>query len=129
MGGQIQLGIETTSVTLGHLHEGKVKALGVATRSRLAELPEIPTVIEAGVPDFVASSWSGLMVPAGTPKEVVSRLNAELNAGLASAEMKERFHKLAAQAHPGTPDDFMAFIVREIPKWQAMARLAAVKAE
>ena len=129
MGGQIQLGIETTSVTFGHVHEGKVKALGVATRSRLAELPEVATIIEAGVPDFIASSWSGLMAPAGTPKEIVMRLNAELNTGLESVEMKERFHKLAAEAHPGTPEDFMAFIVKEIPKWQALAKLAGVKAE
>src|SRR5258708_21912550 len=129
MGGQIQLGIETTSVTFGHVHEGKVKALGVATAARLADLPEVPTIIEAGVPDFIASSWTGLMAPAGTPKEIVMRLNAELNAGLASPEMKERFRMLAAEARPGTPGDFMAFIMTEIPKWQAMAKLAGAKAE
>jgi tripartite-type tricarboxylate transporter receptor subunit TctC len=129
MGGQIQLGIETTSVTFGHVHEGKVKALGVATPARLAELPGVPTVIESGVPDFIASSWTGLMAPAGTPKEIVTRLNAELNAALASSDMKERFKMLAAEAHPGTPADFTAFIVKEIPKWQAMAKLAGTKAE
>jgi tripartite-type tricarboxylate transporter receptor subunit TctC len=129
MGDQIQLGVETTSVTFGHVHEGKIKALGVATRSRLAELPEVPTVIEGGVPDFIASSWTGLMAPAGTPKEIVMRLNAELNASLHSPEIKQRLRMLAAEAHPGTPADFMAFIVQEIPKWQAMARLAGVKAE
>jgi tripartite-type tricarboxylate transporter receptor subunit TctC len=129
MGGQIQLGIETTSVTFGHVHEGKVKALGVATQARLVDLPDVPTMIEGGVPDFIASSWTGLMAPAGTPKEIILRLNAELNAGLVSPEMKERFRMLAAEAHPGTPADFMAFIVKEIPKWQAMAKLAGVKAE
>jgi tripartite-type tricarboxylate transporter receptor subunit TctC len=129
MGGQIQLGIETTSVTFAHLHEGKVKALGVATQARLTELPEVATIIEAGIPDFTASSWTGVMAPALTSKEIVTRLNAELNAGLNSAEMKERFHKLGAEAHPGTPEDFTAFIVKEIPKWQAMAKLAGVKSE
>jgi tripartite-type tricarboxylate transporter receptor subunit TctC len=129
MGGQIQLGIETTSVTFGHVHEGKVKALGVATQARLVDLPDVPTMIEGGVPDFIASSWTGLMAPAATPKEIILRLNAELNAGLVSSEMKERFRMLAAEAHPGTPADFMAFIVKEIPKWQAMAKLAGVKAE
>jgi tripartite-type tricarboxylate transporter receptor subunit TctC len=129
MGDQIQLGVETTSVTLGHVHGGKVKALGVATQSRLAELPDVPTVIEGGVPDFIASSWTGLVAPAGTPKEIVTRLNDEINAGLASPDMKERFRMLAAEAHPGTPADFMAFIVKEIPKWQAMAKLAGVKVE
>jgi len=129
MGDQIQLGVETTSVTFGHVHEGKVKALGVATQSRLAALPDVPTMIEGGVPDFIASSWTGLVAPAGTPKDIVMRLNGELNAGLASPEMKERFQMLAAEAHPGAPEDFMAFIVKEIPKWQALAKLAGVKAE
>jgi tripartite-type tricarboxylate transporter receptor subunit TctC len=129
LGGQIDLGFETTSVTFGHVHDGKVRALGVATRGRLRDLPEVPTMIEGGVPDFIASSWSGIVAPAGTPRDVISRLNAEINAGLKSAEMQDRFRKLAAEANPGTPDDFAAFIVREVPKWQAMAKLAGVKAE
>jgi tripartite-type tricarboxylate transporter receptor subunit TctC len=129
MGGQIDLGFETTSVTFGHVHEGKVKALGVATRARLAELPHVPTMIESGLPDFIASSWTGIMAPAGTPKDIIGRLNAEVNAALKSPEMQDRFKKLAAEANPGTPEDFAAFIVREVPKWQAMAKLAGVKGE
>jgi tripartite-type tricarboxylate transporter receptor subunit TctC len=129
MGDQVQIAIETTSVTFGHLHEGKVRALGVATAARLPELPDVPTMIESGLPGFTAGSWTGLMAPGGTPKEVIARLNGELNAALNSPEMKDRFKKLAAEANPGTPEDFRAFIVKEIPKWQAMAKLAGVKAE
>jgi tripartite-type tricarboxylate transporter receptor subunit TctC len=129
MGGQIDLGFETTSVTLGHVHEGKVRALGVATRSRLPELPDVPTMIESGLPDFVASSWTGIVAPAATPKDIIGKLNAEVNVGLKSPEMQDRFKKLAAETSPGTPEDFAAFIVREVPKWQAMAKLAGVKAE
>jgi tripartite-type tricarboxylate transporter receptor subunit TctC len=129
MGGQIDLGFETTSVTFGHVHEGKVKALGVATRARLPELPHVPTMIESGLPDFIASSWTGIMAPAGTPKDIIGRLNAEVNAALKSPETQDRFKKLAAEANPGTPEDFVAFIVREVPKWQAMAKLAGVKGE
>ena len=129
MGNQIQLGFETTSVTFGHVRDGKIKALGVATPKRLPELPEVATMIESGVPDFVAGSWTGLMAPAGTPKDIVQRLNTELNAALASPEVKDRFQKLAAESRPGSPEDFRAFIVKEIPKWQAMAKLAGVKAE
>ena len=129
MGGQIDLGFETTSVTFGHVHEGKVRALGVATRSRLPELPDVPTMIESGLPDFVASSWTGIVAPAATPKDIIGKLNAEVNAGLKSPEMRDRFKKLAAEASPGTPEDFAAFIVREVPKWQAMAKLAGVKGE
>jgi tripartite-type tricarboxylate transporter receptor subunit TctC len=129
LGGQIDLGFETTSVTFGHVHDGKVRALGVATQARLPDLPEVPTMIEGGVPDFIASSWSGIVAPAGTPRDVISRLNAEINAGLKSAEMQDRFRKLAAESKPGTPEDFAAFIVREVPKWRGMAKLAGVKAE
>ncbi len=126
MGGQIDLGFETTSVTFGHVHEGKVKALGVATQSRLPELPDVPTMIESGLPDFIASSWTGIMAPAATPKDIIGRLNADVNAALTSPEMQDRFSKLAAEARPGTPEDFAAFIVREVPKWQAMAKLAGI---
>jgi tripartite-type tricarboxylate transporter receptor subunit TctC len=129
MGGQIDLGFETTSVTFGHVHDGKVTALGVATQARLPALPEVPTMIEGGLPDFIASSWTGIMAPAETPKAIIGRLNAEVNAALTSPELQDRFKKLAAEAKPGTTEDFAAFILREVPKWQAMAKLAGVKAE
>jgi tripartite-type tricarboxylate transporter receptor subunit TctC len=129
LGGQIDLAIETTSVTFGHVHDGKLRALGVTTAQRLPDLPDVPTMIEGGVPDFITSSWTGIMAPAGTPKDIISRLNADTNAALKSAEMQNRLKKLAAEGMPGTPEDFAAFVVREVPKWQAMTKLAGVKAE
>ena len=129
LGGQIQLGIETTSVTLGHLHEGKVKALGVATRARLAELPEIPTVIEAGVPDFVASSWSGLMAPAGTPADVVNRLQQETAKALASPVLKERLQAQGAIPSGMSSADFAKFIAAESAKWTKVVKAANAKVD
>jgi tripartite-type tricarboxylate transporter receptor subunit TctC len=129
IGGQIDLGFETTSVTFNHVHEGKVRALGVATASRLPELPEVPTMIESGVPDFIASSWTGIVAPAGTPREVVNKLNAEINAGLRSPLLQTRFKQLAALANPGTPEDFAAFIAKEVPKWTTLTRLSGVQPE
>jgi tripartite-type tricarboxylate transporter receptor subunit TctC len=129
MGGQIDLGFETTSVTFAHVHEGKVRALGVATAARLPELPDVPTMIESGVPDFIASSWTGIVAPAGTPREIVNMLNAEVNAGLRSPLLQTRFKQLAAQANPGTPEDFAAFMAKEVPKWTAMTRLSGVQPE
>ncbi len=130
MGGQIELGFETTSVTFGHVHEGKVKALGVATAARLPELADVPTMIESGLARLRRQppgpgSWRR------PPRRAASsmKLNAEVNAALASSELQDRFKKLAAQASPGTPEDFAAFITREVPKWQAMAKLAGVKPE
>ena len=129
IGGQIDLGFETTSVTFNHVHEGKVRALGVATAARLPELPDVPTMIESGVPDFTASSWTGIVAPAGTPREIIMKLNAEINAGLRSPAMQARFKQLAAVSNPGTPEDFATFITNEVPKWTAMARLAGVQPE
>jgi tripartite-type tricarboxylate transporter receptor subunit TctC len=129
IGGQIDLGFETTSVTLSHLHEGTIRPLGVAARQRLPALPEVPTMIESGVKDFVASSWTGILVPAGTPPEIVARLNAAINAGLNSPDMQARFRQLNAETKPGTPRDFADFIAAESPKWTAMAQLSGAKAE
>jgi tripartite-type tricarboxylate transporter receptor subunit TctC len=129
IGGQVDLGFETTSVTFNHIHEGKVRALGVAAVARLPELADVPTMIESGVADFIASSWTGIMAPAGTPREIVNKLNAEINAGLRSPVMQTRFKQLAALANPGSPEDFSAFITKEVPKWTAMTKLSGVQPE
>src|SRR5712672_978021 len=129
MGGQVDLGFETTSVTLGHVREGKVRALGVLTAARLPEIPDVPTMIEGGVPDFIAGAWLGLVAPARTPQPIIARLNAELVAGLNSSQMQERFKLLGAIADPGTPEDFAAFMMKEIPKWVSMVKLSGIKPE
>jgi tripartite-type tricarboxylate transporter receptor subunit TctC len=129
LAGQIQAGFETTSVLFGHLQEKKIRALAVATRARLPELPEVPTMIESGFPDFIASSWTSVMAPAGTPKDIVGKLNASINAGLNSSQMQARLKQLAADARPGTPEELAAFVAGEIPKWQALAKLTGVTGE
>jgi tripartite-type tricarboxylate transporter receptor subunit TctC len=129
MAGQIDLGFEATSVTLSHLHDGSMRALGVATPKRLPELPDTPTMIESGLPDFIASSWAGILAPAGTPPEIIAKLNAETNAALKSEAMQARLKQFAAESRPGTPQDFAAFIAAERPKWTAMAKLSNLKPE
>jgi len=129
IGGQIELGFETTSVTLSHLRDGSMRPLGVATPRRLPELPDVPTMIESGVPDFVAGSWIGIMAPAGTPGAIVAKLNAAINDGLSKPDLQARLKQLAAVTRPGSPQDFAAFMAAENPKWTAMARLSGLKAE
>jgi tripartite-type tricarboxylate transporter receptor subunit TctC len=129
MAGQIELGFEATSVTLSHLHDGSMRALGVATSKRLPELPDTPTMIESGLPDFIASSWAGILAPAGTPPEIIAKLNAETNVALKSEAMQARLKQFAAEAKPGTPQDFAAYIAAERPKWIAMAKLSNLKPE
>jgi tripartite-type tricarboxylate transporter receptor subunit TctC len=110
----------------GHLQEKKIRALAVATRARLPDLPDVPTMIESGFPDFIASSWTSVMAPAATPKDIVRKLNASINAGINSSQMQARLKQLAAEARPGTPEDLAAFVAGEIPKWQALAKLTGV---
>ena len=129
MAGQIDLGFEATSLTLSHLHDGSMRALGVATPKRLPELADVPTMIDCGVPDFIASSWAGILVPAGTPAAIIAKLNAETNVALKSEAMQARLKQFAAEAQPGTPQDFAAFIAAERPKWTAMAKLSNLKPE
>jgi tripartite-type tricarboxylate transporter receptor subunit TctC len=127
IGGQIDLGFETTSVMLEHLRAKTVRGLGVTTAARLPDIADVPTMTEGGVPDFVTGSWTGILAPAGTPKEIIGKLNAGINNALRSPEMQARFKQLAAQARPGSPQDFAAFIANEAPKWAAMAKLAVVE--
>jgi tripartite-type tricarboxylate transporter receptor subunit TctC len=129
MAGQIDLGFEATSVTLSHLHDGGMRALGVATPKRLAELPDTPTMIESGLPDFVATSWAGLLAPAGTPPAIIAKLNTEANAAIRSEAMQARLKQFVAASRPGTPQDFAAYIAAERPKWVAMAKLSNLKPE
>ena len=129
MAGQIDLGFEATSVTLSHLHDGGMRALGVATPKRLAELPDTPTMIESGLPDFVATSWAGLLAPAGTPPAIIAKLNTEANAAIRSEAMQARLKQFVADSRPGTPQDFAAYIAAERPKWVAMAKLSNLKPE
>jgi tripartite-type tricarboxylate transporter receptor subunit TctC len=127
IGGQIDLAFETTSVLLEHLRAGTARGLGVTTPARLPDIADVPTMIEGGLPGFVAGAWTGILAPAGTPKEIIGRLNAGINAGLTSPAMQARFKQLAAQARPGSPEDFAAFIANEAPKWAAMAKLSGVE--
>lgn len=129
MGGQIDLAIETTSVVLSHLADHSLRPLATATMERLAETPDVPTLIESGVPGFVATSWTGLAAPPGTPQPVVAKLNAAIDAGLRSPDLQARLKTLGAQGRPGTPSDFADFIASEVPKWTAMTKLSGVQGE
>ena len=127
--GQIDLAIETTSVVLPHLASGTLHALATATPERLAETPNVPTMIESGVPGFVAQSWTGLAAPPGTPQPVIERVNAAINAGLNSTDIKAKLAKLGATGHPGSPEQFASFIAGELPKWTTMAKLTGIHGE
>lgn len=129
MGGQIDLAIETTSVVLPHLADGSLRALATATPERLPETPNVPTMIESGVPGFLASAWTGLAAPPGTSEAVVDKLNAAIDAGLRSPGIQAKLKTLGAKDIPGTVADFTAFVAAEVPKWTAMAKLSEAQSK
>jgi tripartite-type tricarboxylate transporter receptor subunit TctC len=128
MGGQIDLAVETCSILLPHLRHGLLRPLGTPSPKRLPELPDVPTMAESGVPKFVASSWTGIVAPPGTPGAIVDKVNAAVNASLASPATQAQLKTLGAEAMFGTPADYTAFLATELPKWIAMAKLSGAGA-
>jgi tripartite-type tricarboxylate transporter receptor subunit TctC len=129
IGGQIDLGIEPTSVVFPHLSDGTMRSLATTTPERLAQIPQVPTMIESGIPGYVASSWTGIVAPPGTPQAIVDKINVALNAGLGSADLQAKLKMLGAAGKPGSPTEFAAFIATEVPKWTAMTRLAGTNTQ
>ena len=129
LGGQIQVLFTGAPALLGHIKSGQLRALAVSSPQRLEALPDVPTVAEAGYPGFEADQWYGVVAPAGTPPEIVRKLNAQINLALASAEMKARLSSEGATATPTTPEAFGQHIVRELARWKPVISSGRVKAD
>lgn len=129
LGGQLQGTFETTSVILSYVREGSLRPLAVASRTRLSDLPDVPTMIESGFSDFVGDSWTGIAAPTGTPPAIVGRLNAAINTALKSPEVTASFAKLKAEARTGTPKDFGVFLAEERRRWADFVRASGVEPE
>ena len=123
----VHMTFEGITILLPLIREGKVRALAVTSRTRTSLAADLPTMIEAGVPDYEVTTFNGMMAPAGTPPAIVARLNAAINEGVQAPEMQETITKLGAVTNPGTPEQFGAFIAAELKKWQTVAQAANVK--
>jgi tripartite-type tricarboxylate transporter receptor subunit TctC len=129
LAGQIQMMFDSPSVMLPHIEAGKIRALAVTSESRIPQLPDVPTVSEAGYPRLAATLWTGLLAPAGTPAPIVQKINAAVNDGLATAEAQEALHKLGVDTRRVTPQEFAAFMAAETHKWAEVVSQAGVKGE
>jgi tripartite-type tricarboxylate transporter receptor subunit TctC len=127
--GEVQMVFENPSITLPLVRAGTVRALASTGETRSAETTDIPTMIEAGIPDFVSLSFTGLVAPAGTPAEIVARLNAAANDSLKSPDVHTALTRLAVEPRPGTPADFATFVGRETEKWRAVVQAAKIRIE
>ena len=129
LGGQLQILFADVGLIAPHLKAGKLKGLAVTGRTRSSVLPELPTMIEAGVPNFQAGTWYGVLAPAGTPSAIVARLNAELLKVLAMQDIRTQFAGQGIEPAGGTPEQFGALIRDDSARWGKLIKEAGIKGE
>ena len=128
LGGQVQITMDAASVTITQIKAGKLKAIAVTGKTRLASLPDVPTFEQGGF-SVDASGFQGVLAPAGTPPEAVAKLSQALNAALAQTDLKEKFAAAGLDTVSSTPAEFGAFIKSEIAKWAKVAKEANIKVD
>jgi len=129
IGGHVMLAFDSTQATLPQIRAGKLRAMGIAAEKRSPIAPEIPTIAEAGGPAMTLASWYGMLAPAGTPREVIVKLHAEVVKALAQPDLRERFVAVGIEPVGNAPDDFAAEIRDDIAKWAKVVRAANIHAE
>ena len=127
-GGHVQFMFDAIAGHMGGIQSGRVKAFAVTGASRVAAFPDTPTMAEVGLPRVTGSVWYGLLAPAGTPKEIIAKLNAEANRALSTQEVKDRMAAVGIQPAGGTPEEFGKFIRAELDKWGPVVKAAGVTA-
>jgi tripartite-type tricarboxylate transporter receptor subunit TctC len=127
MGGHVQFMFDAIAGHMGGIQSGRVKAFAVTGPVRVAAFSDVPTLAEVGLPNVTGSVWYGLMAPAGTPKQIIAKLNAEANRAFALQEVKDRMAAVGMQPAGGTPEDFGKFIRAELAKWGPVVKAAGAK--
>jgi tripartite-type tricarboxylate transporter receptor subunit TctC len=129
LGGQVGVMAATMLTAIPHIRSGRLRALGVTSTQHTAVAPEVPTIAEAGVPGYEAVQWYGVLAPAQTSKEIVTRLHRELSAILQTPEIKERFAADGGDAGGNTPEEFARYIRSETEKWAKVVKAAGIRQE
>ena len=129
LGSRLTAGSNTLQAVLQHIKAGRLRGLAVSSRERVAAAPEIPTLVEQGYPDNVVSTWFGMIVPAAVPRDIVNKLNREINVALATPEVREKIFTTGLIPVGGTPEQFDAHIRREMERWTKVIKARGIKAE
>jgi len=129
MGGQIQTMFDNIVALMSHFTSGNLRPLAVSSARRNAMLPDVPSLQEAGVRDFETVAWFGFVAPAGTPRDVIARLNAEILKALAVPELRQWLNEAGSDIIGSTPEDADRHLRDEVSKWGAVVRAANVRAE
>ena len=127
LAGHIQMTFNSIAPIIAHIRPGRMKVLGVASSKRSSQLPEVPTISEAGVPGFEAENWFGLFVPAQTPKKIIARLNEAIVKVMRSPEIQKQFIALGAEPVGNSPEEFAAFVRRDMEKYAKVVRISGAK--
>jgi tripartite-type tricarboxylate transporter receptor subunit TctC len=127
LAGRTQASSAGLPALIPHIRAGKLRAIAVGTTQRLAQLPDVPTVAEMGYPGFETSQWYGILAPAGTPREIVKRLQEESLKALKSNSVTERFASDSAVGGGGPPEEFAAFIAQQQKVWKEIVQRAGIK--
>jgi tripartite-type tricarboxylate transporter receptor subunit TctC len=128
MAGRVHVAFDNLPGSIGYIRNGQFRALGVTTTMRSQELPDVPSISEV-IPGYEASAFYGLNVAKGTPREIIDRINSEVNAGLADPALKGKLANLGGMMMPGTPEEFGKFLVAETDKWAKVIEQAHIKLE
>jgi tripartite-type tricarboxylate transporter receptor subunit TctC len=126
LAGQMNMTFEGTTAIVPHIKSGEVRALAVTSPARIAEIPDVPTMDELGYPGMPPDSWQGIVAPAGTPSDVVAKINAVVNQGLATPELRNKIIGLGGQPEPKSVQDFAAYIVSQYKRWGEVIRITGV---
>ena len=127
IGGHVQMAFDAVTTMTSNVKAGQVRALGTSAAKRSSVLPEVPTIAEAGVPGYESTIWLGVMAPAGTPKPIVDKLNAEINKVINNAEVKAAWDKQGAVPLPMSPAQFDAYLRKDIEKWAKVVEAAKLQ--
>jgi len=127
IGGRVTFMFASLPAALARVRAGQVRAIAVTSTKRVDAAPDIPTLAESGLPGFEVSSWYGVAGPAGMPRDVVMRLNTEVNKALSAAQMKDRMVQLGVEGSPGTPEQFAEFLRKDTARWAKVIKESGAK--
>src|SRR5436305_14086835 len=129
LAGRTTMIFDTITAIRGHVKAGTLRGIAVTTAKRSTSMPELPTIAESGLPGYDASTWGGILAPAGTPKDIVAKLNGGINAALAQEDVRARLSTAGVEIQGGTPEQFGEVIKAEIDKWGRVVRQAGIEPE
>jgi tripartite-type tricarboxylate transporter receptor subunit TctC len=129
LGGVVESSFAGTSNVLQQIQNGKLRAIGVTTAKRITQLPDVPTIQEAGVPGYDASVWLAILAPKDTPRNIVDKLNFEINSGLNSIEVKKTLFDAGIEVSTSTPENLALYLVKEMDRWGNVVKDAGLTLE